>query len=422
MPLNSSTTPLNIHKDVHPVTFMILNMPFGIFLGFISVTMGYLLTKAGVSLAGVASVVSFSVIPNVLKFLWAPLVDTTLTTRKWYNMANIGTAAGLLIICLLPLESDSLTILCTVVLVASLANTVIAMSTESLLARNVPNEKKGRAGGWLQVGNLGGAGIGGGAGIWLAERLPDLWITGSIIAATCLICSLALLKLAEPVAFHKEKRTIDTIGKLGKDIWVMIKSNTGFLALILCLMPIGSGAASNLWSSIHKDWHASPYAVALSVGIFGGIMSAIGCLMGGWLCDRIDRKRAYVIFGLLEALCALSMALSPRTEIMYMLWTSLYAITVGLVYAGFSAFVLEAIGKNSPATKYNVFAAISNTPLYVMLFIDQYAYGRWNATGMLITETILTVIGVTLFLLAASMVNNKKKISIQLVSYQNGQP
>ena len=55
----------------------------------------------------------------------------------------------------MPHTSSSLTFLMVIVFLASLANTVIAMTTESLIAQDVPNELKGRAGGWLQAGNLG---------------------------------------------------------------------------------------------------------------------------------------------------------------------------------------------------------------------------------------------------------------------------
>ncbi len=411
MDLNKSDLSLAT-KPVHPSVFMFLYLPFGVFQGFISVTLGFLLTEAGVSLAGVASIVSLPYLPNILKFLWAPLVDTTITVKKWYSIANIGTAIGILVTCVVPLNSNFLTLLMVIVLLASLANTVIAMATENLIAQDVPNELKGRAGGWLQAGNLGGFGVGGGAGIWLAQRISEPWISGAIIAFICLLCGLGLILLKEPVPFKREEKYIKTIGNLSKDIWNLIKSRAGFLVLILCFLPIGSGAASNLWSSISKDWSASPDAVALAVGVVGGVSSAIGCLVGGWICDLMDRKKAYILFGLLEGVCALSMAVSPRTQLMFVIWTSIYAVTIGLAFAGFSAFVLEAIGKIGAATKYNVFAALSNIPIYLMIFVDEWAHTKGGATEMLIAETIMPVIGAILFISVYLLVNRTKKATV----------
>ena len=209
------------------------------------------------------------------------------------------------------------------------------------------------------------------------------------------------------------KNYLKTVGNLVNDIWILIKSRSGFLVLFLCLLPIGSGAAQNLWSAISKDWSASPEAVALAVGVAGGVFSAIGCLLGGWICDLMNRKKAYILFGLLEGLCSLAMAISPRSQLMYVIWTSVYAVTIGLAFAGFSAFVLEAIGKIGAATKYNVFAGLSNIPIYLMIFVDEWAHTNWSATGMLIAETIMPVLGAILFISTYVLVNRSKPAGVK---------
>lgn len=392
----------------HPAIFMFLYLPFGIFFGFIGVTMGFLLTNAGVSLAGVATIVSLPFLPNMLKFLWAPLVDTKLTVKKWYLIANIGTAAGIFITCLLPFNNQTLVPLRVIILLTGLANSIVAMSTESLIAQNVPEEEKGQAGGWLQAGNLGGFGLGGGAGIWLAEKLADKWMAGAVIAVICLLCQFGLLKLTEGFSFSREKKYLKTITNLGKAIWMILKSQRGFLALLMLFLPIGSAAATSLWSSVYKDWNATPGEVALVVGALGGILSAVGCLIGGWICDRMDRKKAYIFYGLFQVVCALSMAFCPRTEWMFVIWTSLYGVSNGLTMAGFSGIVFEAIGKTGAATKYNVFASIGNIPLYYMIFVDELAHRKWGDTGMLITESAITVLAASLFTFIFLILKNTK--------------
>jgi PAT family beta-lactamase induction signal transducer AmpG len=397
-------------KQIHPSIFMLLFLPFGVLYGYVSVTIGFLLTKAGISLALVAPVISVALLPNIFKFIWAPLVDTTLTVKKWYLIANAVTAIGIFVTSILPLKVEYLTLMTVVVLITNFGNTFIAMSTESLLAHDTPDNLKGRAGGWLQAGNLGGLGLGGGAGLWLAERLPEPWMAGVIIAGACLLCSFGLFFLSEPTSFIREKNYFKTISNLNRDIWTLLKSRMGILALFLCFLPIGSGAASNLWSSISNDWSASADTVALVIGVLGGVLSAVGCLIGGWISDMMDRKKAYILFGMIQALCAVGMAFSPDTEIMFILWTSLYALSTGLTYAGFSAFVLEAIGKGAAATKYNVYASLSNVPIYYMIYIDEWAHGKWSAFGMLSAEAIMALIGVILFISIFVSVNRMKPI------------
>jgi PAT family beta-lactamase induction signal transducer AmpG len=397
-------------NKIHPSIFMFLFLPFGVFNGYVSVTIGFLLTKAGIPLEQVAPIVSITLLPSIFKFIWAPLIDTTLSIKKWYLIANVFTAIGIVAATILPLKPVYLSLMTIIFLVTAFLNTFVAMSTESLLAHDVTEELKGRAGGWLQAGNLGGVGIGGGAGIWLAERLSEPWMTGALIGIACLLCSIGLIFISEPISTIREKKYFKTIGNMNRDIWKILKSRMGFLALFLCFLPIGSGAASNLWSAISNDWHASADTVALVVGVLGGILSAVGCLVGGWICDMMDRKKAYILFGMIQALCAVSMAFSPYTEQTFVIWTSLYAFSTGLTYAGFSAFVYEAIGKGAAATKYNVYASLSNIPIYYMIYIDEWSHGKWGAFGMLSAEAIMALIGVILFISIFVSVNKMKPI------------
>ncbi len=402
-----------LRKHPHPSVFMFLFLPFGVMGGYVTVTIGFLLTKAGVPLVQVAPIIGMTLLPNIFKFIWAPLVDTTLTVKRWYIIANVITAIGILATGILPLKVEYLTLMTVIIFFTSVINTFIAMTTESLAAYDTPDNLKGRAGGWLQAGNLGGFGLGGGAGLWLAERLPEPWMPGAIIALACLFCSLGLVFLSEPTSYIREKNYIKTISNLNRDIWKLVKSRMGFLAVFLCFLPIGSGAASNLWSSISNDWHASADTVALLIGVVGGVLSAIGCLVGGWICDLMDRKKAYILFGMIQALCAVGMAFSPSTELMFIIWTSLYALSTGLTYAGFSAFVLEAIGKGAAATKYNVLASLSNAPIYYMLYIDEWTHGKWGAFGMLTTEAIIALLGIIIFIAIFVSVTKMRPVKVE---------
>jgi MFS transporter, PAT family, beta-lactamase induction signal transducer AmpG len=282
-------------KQTHPSVFMLLIIPFGVMSGYVSVTIAFLFTKAGISLVQVAPLIAMTLLPNILKFIWAPLVDTTLTVKTWYIISNVITAIGILLTGILPIKVESLAWMTVIILLASFANTFLAMATESLVAYDTPDNLKGRAGGWLQAGNLGGLGLGGGAGLWLAERLPAAWMPGAVIALACLSCSFGLIFLSEPKSAIRDQSYLKTIVNLNRDIWTVIKSRMGFLALVLCFLPIGSGAASNLWSAVSKDWSASADTVALIIGVIGGVLSAIGCLIGGWICDQMDRKKGYII-------------------------------------------------------------------------------------------------------------------------------
>ena len=383
-------------RHIHPWVFMVLIIPFGVVSGYIGVTLAYQLTRAGVTVGQVAAMVALTVLPNTWKFFWAPVVDLTLNQKKWYVIAGLCSAVGIAAMGFFPATKLGLAALSAVGFVASLATTFLGMAVESLMTYSTPDELKGRAGGWFQAGNLGGYGIGGGLGLFLAERLPAPWMASCVVGGLCLLCGAALFNLPTPVRPPAAPGLLPSISNLFKDLWEVIRQRLGMLALILCFLPVGAGAAP--LSAIAGEWRASANTVALVTGVLGGIVSAAGCLVGGWICDRMNRQAAYVWFGVFQAAGAVAMALLPRNEVMYILWASVYAFTSGLTYAAFTAFVLEAIGKGAAATKYNALASLSNMPIYYMTRIDGWAHDRWNSTGIFFTEAALGVAGAVFFI------------------------
>jgi MFS family permease len=167
-------------RSTHPIVFLFLIVPFGAMSGYLTVAVAYQLTQAGVGIEAIAALVATSYVPQTWKFLWAPIADTTLSRKRWYLLAALVSALGIFATGAVPPEAKSLPLLYGAVLMSNVAATFLAMATESLMVYNTPAEQKGRASGWFQAGNLGGTGLGGGAGLWLAQTLPDAWMAGAV--------------------------------------------------------------------------------------------------------------------------------------------------------------------------------------------------------------------------------------------------
>jgi MFS family permease len=351
---------------------------------------------------------ALSLLPQTWKFLWAPIADTTLSRRTWYMMAVAVTALGIVAMSALPADARGLPLLSLVVVVTSLATTFLGMAVEGLMAYGTADDARGRAGGWFQAGNLGGGGLGGGAGLWLAQALPAPWMAGAIVALVCVLCAVALRYVPEPPRFASAHHYGATLAEVGRDLWRVARSRAGMLGLLICFLPIGTGAAGNLWAATANDWHATADTVALVTGALGGLVSAAGCLAGGYWADRLDRKNAYALYGLLMVLCAGAMALVPRTEGNYVVFTLVYAFIAGLTYAGFSAVVLESIGAGAAATKYSLFASLSNMPIAYMTLVAGWSHERWGTTGMLQTEAVIGMAGIVVFYATAAALRHRQ--------------
>ena len=103
-------------STAHPVVFLILFLPMGITNGYVVVTLGYLLTHAGISVAAVAGLVAVSLFPQTWKFLWAPIVDTTLSNKSWFLISAVVTGALMIGTAVVPQSSANLLLIEALVL------------------------------------------------------------------------------------------------------------------------------------------------------------------------------------------------------------------------------------------------------------------------------------------------------------------
>ena len=125
-----------------------------------------------------------------------------MTARRWYLLGLGTSAATLVILALLPLHQNAVPFLMTVVFISQVAGTLIVLPVGGLMAHTVAESAKGRAAGWYQAGNLGGNGIGGGVGVWLASHFSKE-IAGSGLA-------LSMLASAAAIYFACDVRIVST--------------------------------------------------------------------------------------------------------------------------------------------------------------------------------------------------------------------
>ncbi len=63
--------------------------------------------------------------------------------------------------------------------------------------------------------------------------------------------------------------------------------------------------------------------------------------------------------------------------------------------------VLETIGLGAAATKFNVYASLSNMPIAYMTLVDGWGHARWGAAGLLNVEAAIGVVGIVVFVVVA---------------------
>ncbi|MFT3686459.1 MAG: MFS transporter [Phycisphaerales bacterium] len=399
-------------KPPHPFAFTILIIPFGAMSGYVTVAMAFLCTRFKLSVEDAAFLIAAGMFPHVWKFLWAPVADTTLSRKRWYLISAVLCAIGITAMSAVPLAKENLYLLAGVIFTANLGATFLGMSVEGLMAHTTPPEKRGWTGAWFQAGNLGGSGLGGGAGLWMATHLPSPWMAGAVLGVCFLLGSFALLAVPEVPAESRDKPLLAAMGGAVVDLWRTVITRGGLLCAILCLLPINTGAATNILSQaeVAAKWGVDEDTVALVNGVLNGAVSAIGCMVAGPLCTRFGSRKIYAAVALLMAAVSATMSLSPFTPPMFVIFTLVYAFVVGLSYTAFTGFVLDAIGKGAAATKYNAFASLSNLPIMYMGLVLAWSQTHWKEQGMLFTDAAAGVLGLIVLGLVASLLPKRRSL------------
>jgi MFS transporter, PAT family, beta-lactamase induction signal transducer AmpG len=389
-----------------PFTFLFLVLPSGISQGFITVSLPFILTQNGWSVAAAASITAMGVSSNIWRFVLAPMTDLSFSLHKWYLTGNILCAITLLLLGLIPLETGSMGKLTVFVFISQVAANLIVAPVGGFMAKTIAEDMKGRAGGWYQAGNLGGEGLGGGAGIWLSSHFS--YQTALIILSVIIIACSFALRFVPQVYAEKNMLLREKFRMIAVDIRSLLRSPVAIFTMVVIILPIGIGAATNLWSSVATDWHVKADTVALVTGMLSAFACVAGSVAGGWIADKSGRWLAYFSAGTLMAAVTLGMTFFAYMPETYVIGVLSYAFTFGMANAAFSAIVLHAIGKGMASTKYALISSLGNIPYPYMTMIDGWLHDAYSVKIMLLGETFLGVGFVLISILVLTQLRSRK--------------
>lgn len=395
-------------KQLKPFLIFFLTIPPGLSQGFVTVALPYILRQNGFSVAQAAAVVALGFSANVWRFVWGPIVDISLSLKKWFWISLVLCTSTLLLLCSNSFAVKEQTFLTIIVFISQVAATFMVLPVNGFMAKAISENEKGKASGWYQAGSLIGVGLGGGAGLWLTTHY-SVMIAGIVLCAASVLSALVVLFIKD-IPHEKEKTIFKEIAEMGKDIFAMIKIPAALLVILLMFLPIGTGAAANLWSAIAKDWNTNADTVALVTGILSGFVSAVGCVMGGYVIDRWGNWVGYLGSGVLCAVITFVMAILPLQPYVYVVGVLAYTFGIGMINAAFTSVILYAIGKRNVATKYSLLASMGNLPVVYMTAINGWVHDKYNSKYMLTLEAALGVLFVIIFTIILRRMMNKKLI------------
>lgn len=364
-----------------PWLFAVGAMPYGVFNGVIALALPYLLRRHGVSVAQIASTLAAAQLPAMWYFLWAPLIDMRFRRRTWVMMLSVASAVCATTALWLDLATR-IGLVTALLVVGSALNQPISSALGGLAAIVVPEPLRSRTAGLGQGGMLAGGALAGGLAVWLGQHWSDRFVA-LVIGVLVAVPAFALLAVDEPRRAPSSAR--HRASEAWREVMSTLKRRDVWLAFLLFLSPAGAGALILLLPAVAVDYHASPGIVIWVVAVGGGLCAAGGAVVGGFVCERIDRWLVYPGVGVVVALIAGLAAIAPRTVGVYVAAAASYGFITGLSYAAFMALTLDLLGSAAAAagTRFTLFVAATNVPLVYTVWLDGLAHDRFGLRGML---------------------------------------
>jgi PAT family beta-lactamase induction signal transducer AmpG len=374
-------------RALAPFWYMLLTAPSGIGLGFVSVTVAPTLKTHGVGVGAIATLLALTTLPSTLRFLIGPAIDLSLTTLRWVWITMVGIVAGIAVIAVTPLGPQTMPLLDLLGLLLGIAVNAKSCAVAAAMAETSPIGDRGRIAGWANVGSLGGAAIGGGAGLWIAVHLGGVIVAGAVLAAACVICILPILWLRTPPV-HQGESLVARAGDVGRAIVQLMRTRAGVLVAVASVIPCSLGAAAGLFPVVAGDWRASPDMVALYTGVLTGVATAPGCILGGFLCDRFPRRVVYIWAGVAYAVTLTLMAFAPHTPAWFAAMVLVNAFTLGIGYAAIQAVIYECLGDVGAATINAVLGSVVNIPVVAMTVVVGRVQADHGSNAMLLIKAV----------------------------------
>src|SRR5262245_2101234 len=199
-------------------------------------------------------------IPTFLLFLYAPIVDIGPRRKHWLLIVStIGAAC--LVGCFQMKLPEQIPAYLAFGFSAQLIAGLVGSCAGGLMASSMPDELRGRAGAWYNIGNLSGGGLFGAIAIALIGNDVDPRIIGAVVAAMMVLPALGALAIDEPKRPHVRPGAV--FRQTLRDVGDVLLSRSGLTGIALSLSPVGTSSLVNYFSGMSRPYGVSANTVAL---------------------------------------------------------------------------------------------------------------------------------------------------------------
>ena len=412
------------------VAFFSLYLTEGIPLGFTATAIATQMRRQGLGPAEIGAFVGSLYLPWAFKWAVGPFVDVISSDRFGRRRTWIVITQVMMVLTLmaaLPVHFDTQLKLFTImILIHNAFGATQDVAIDALAVNVLKENERGLANGVMFAGAYLGQAIGGSGVLFLVPLVgfnATYFFVGAWILAVTL---LVALPMREPAGAPREPRTGSALGTIGGELArfvidafkAFIGSRAAFVGLLVAVLPAGAYALGlALQSNLAVELGLNDRQVGF-LNLWSTIISAAGCVVGGWLSDRYGRRRMLALFLVGTAIPTLYLAWAmqqagwvmpvdpqapnrpiPAASLVGAFWAMVlvYNIFQGLMYGTRTAMFMDVTTARVAATQFTAYMALLNLVISYSATWQGWAVERWGYPRTLLADGLVGLVVIALF-------------------------
>jgi PAT family beta-lactamase induction signal transducer AmpG len=432
--VNSGADPVKLPnllatKSGRLTAFFALYLTEGIPLGFTSTAIATQMRRQGLGPAEIGAFVGSLYLPWAFKWVVGPFVDVLSSERlgrrrMWIVLAQVLMVGSLMVA--LPVNfTTEIKLFTLIILIHNAFGATQDVAIDALAVNVLKPEERGLANGLMFGGAYLGQTIGGSGVLFLAPH-TGFSATYFFVAAVILSVTLFIAQpLQEPKGPPRPASAVPPLVRAGREIVGFAKDSykafvgtrAALVGVLFALMPAGAYALGlALQSNLAVELGLSDPQVA-ALNLWSTVISALGCVVGGWLSDRLGRRRMLALYLVGTALPTFYLAWAmkqygwimpvdpnmanrpvPVAGLVATFWAMvlIYSVFQGLMYGTRTALFMDVTTPRVAATQFTAYMALLNLVIAYSAWWQGRAVERWGYPVTLLLDGIAGLLCIAL--------------------------